>query len=105
MPAASRVGKNEALFREVNERMRELNEVFDGADSAELRDFVCECSRQACRDYIQLTLDEYGHVRSVSTHFLVAPGHVWNAEVEREVARHRRYWIVEKVGRAADAAN
>lgn len=103
MPTAERVGKNEALFREVNERIRELNESFDSS-GADLADFVCECSLESCRDYVQLALAEYEEVRAVSTRFLVAPGHVWTPDVERPVEQRERYWIVDKVGVAGEVA-
>jgi hypothetical protein len=103
MATAEGVGKNEALFREVNERIRELNDGFDNSTEDPV-DFVCECSLEGCRDYVPLTLADYADVRADPTHFLVAPGHVWHPDNERDIARHERYWIVEKVGPAADAA-
>jgi hypothetical protein len=103
VPTAERVGKNEALFREVNERIRELNDAFDAPTGGPV-DFVCECSLEGCRDYVPLTLSEYEDVRSSATRFLVAPGHLWHLESEHEVARQPRYWIIEKTGRAADVA-
>ena len=104
MATAERVGKNEALFREVNERIRELNEVFDSESASELTDFVCECSLEDCRDYVRLTLAEYRDVRADATRFLVAPGHVWAPDAEDAVTRHRRYWVVQKGGAAAERA-
>ncbi len=104
MPTAERIGKNEALFREVNERIRELNDAFDASGVREPTDFVCECSLEGCRDYVQLTLTEYEGVRSSSARFLVAPGHLWTPDNEREVERHDRYWVVEKLGAAREAA-
>jgi hypothetical protein len=104
VPTAERVGKNEALFREVNERIRELNEVFDAANEAEPMDFVCECSLEGCRDYVPMTLAEYRDIREGPTRFLVAPGHVWSPEDEAAVTRRERYWIVEKDGVAAEEA-
>jgi hypothetical protein len=103
VPTAERVGKNEALFREVNERIRELNDAFDDPRGGPV-DFVCECSLEGCRDYVPLTLAEYADVRAHATRFLVAPGHVWHPENEHEVVRRPRYWVVEKTGRAADVA-
>ena len=103
MPTAERVGKNEALFREVNERIRELSDAFDGSPGDAL-DFVCECSLEGCRDYVPLTRREYEAVRSHPAHFLVAAGHLWHAELEHEVTRTPRYWVVEKIGIAAEAA-
>ena len=104
MPTAERVGKNEALFREVNDRIRELNDAFEPSSSHDLKDFVCECSLEGCRDYVRLTMPEYEAVRADPTHFLVAAGHLWTPEFETAVARHERYWVVEKEGVAARAA-
>jgi hypothetical protein len=103
VPTAERVGKNEALFREVNERIRELNTAFDDS-TTDAVDFVCECSLEGCRDYVPLTLAEYADVRADPTHFLVAAGHLWHPDNEREIVRRDRYWVVEKTGRAAEAA-
>ena len=104
METAERVGKNEALFREVNERIRELNQAFVASDTGELTDFVCECSLEGCREYVRLTLDEYESVRAEPARFVVAPGHVWSPDHERDVERHQRFWVVQKVGLAAEVA-
>ncbi|MBD0330873.1 MAG: hypothetical protein ICV64_12315 [Thermoleophilia bacterium] len=104
MPTAERIGKNEALFREVNQRIRELNEAFETSGAGELTDFVCECSLEGCREYVRLTLAEYEEVRTSAARFLVAPGHQWTPESEREVGRHERYWVVEKLGAAREVA-
>ena len=105
MPTSERVGKNEALFREVNERIREVSErvvAFDGEASLE---FVCECSEERCSEAVELTLAEYESVRSDPTHFLVAPGHVWQPETERAVRENETYSVVEKIGDAGDVAS
>lgn len=103
-----RVGKNEALFREVNERIREASADFFVAEPEQGVEFVCECSDAACYKPVELTLNEYEAVRSDPAHFLVAPGHLWHPETERHVAGNDRHWIVEKVsvaGRTAAAAD
>jgi hypothetical protein len=63
---------NEALFRDVNERIAETAERFD----AEKTEFVCECSDPSCTERVPATLAEYEGVRKKSTTFLLAPGHV-----------------------------
>ena len=68
-----RVGQNEVLFREVNERLRELGEGFSLV--AEESQFVCECGSSACTEQIRMTLAEYETVRSDSKHFFVRRGH------------------------------
>ena len=102
------VGKNEALFREVNERIREASTDFFASEREQGVDFVCECSDATCYTPVELTLNEYEAVRSDPVHFLVAPGHLWHTEAERHVAGNDRHWVVEKVsvaGRAAEAAD
>jgi hypothetical protein len=103
-----RVVKNEALFREVNERIREASADFFAAEPEQSVEFVCECSDAACYKPVELTLNEYEAVRSEPAHFLVAPGHLWHAETERCVAGNDRHWVVVKgsvAGRAAEAAD
>ena len=89
-----RIGRNEVVFREVNERLRELGEGFSLV--AEVSDFVCECGDASCTDKIQLTLGEYEDVRSDPKWFVIVPGHE-NLEFERVMARHDGYLVVEKL--------
>jgi hypothetical protein len=89
-PREQRVAKNEALFREVNERIKEVNEPLEEAS-----DFLCECGSRECTAPIALTRAEYERVRSVPTHFAVASGHVV-PDVEDVVAENDRYVVVEK---------
>lgn len=95
------MAKNEALFREVNERIKRMNQHLDTDDEA---DFICECGDGECTHPVSLTLVEYEEVRSRGTHFAVLPGHVV-PEVERVVARYPRFAVVEKTeARAAGIA-
>jgi hypothetical protein len=72
-PRDERLVRNEALFRQVNERLKELGESFSVV--AERADFICECSNERCTDQISLTLADYERVRSDPTHFVVKTGH------------------------------
>jgi hypothetical protein len=94
-------GRTQALFRDVNERVREINDAFSGL--VPLGEWICECADQSCAQRIALTPEEYEAVRSKPTWFAVAPGdaHVFDA-IEEVVARNDRYWIVEKEGMAAE---
>jgi hypothetical protein len=83
------VGKNEALFREVNERIRDITTYHDDAE------FLCECGDPTCALPIALGLDEYEAVREDATQFVVAPGHEATA-AEDVVVRNERYAIVRK---------
>lgn len=95
-----RLAKNQALFREVNERFERASEAI-GADGQ--LGFVCECSDTECATQVMLAHDEYEHVRSVPTWFLVMPGHLV-ADMESTVTVTERYSIVEKRETAAAVA-
>jgi hypothetical protein len=92
---AERLARNEALFRQVNERVRDVSQAFATLDPTPV-DFVCECGRQDCTEPIALRLHEYEAVRAVPTHFFVLPGHVM-PEVEHVVSEHGPYVVVEKL--------
>ncbi len=103
MPSAARAAKNESVFREVNERIRELEEGF-GGKTGEHASFVCECSRLDCRSAVDATLDEYRRVRDGGPkRFLVLPDHV-DPDHERIVRTTDRFAVVEKFGTAGVVA-
>jgi hypothetical protein len=93
----SRAASNEALFRQVNERVKEKTELFaSAADAPELFDFLCECASEDCVDHVQLTMSEYELVRTEPTHFALVPGHeLPEAEIVRE--ENGRFVVVEKI--------
>jgi hypothetical protein len=105
VPTGERVGKNEALFREVNERIREVSAGIVAFDDAAALAFVCECSEAGCSEPVEVTLAEYESVRSQPRHFLVAPGHVWHPRTERAVRESETYAVVEKTGDAGEVAS
>ena len=97
-----RIGLNEALFREVNERVRTINEGF--SQVLEDAEFICECGNEGCAERITLTLADYERIRSDPTWFIVKPGHE-TMHVESVVERHEGWWVVKKTrGEAADLA-
>jgi hypothetical protein len=53
-PRLTRLAKNEALFREVNERISEISqELAPGAGNRELIDgLICECSDPQCLERV-----------------------------------------------------
>jgi hypothetical protein len=63
---------NQSLFRAVNERVRELNELF--APLTGTYSINCECSDLSCVDRLEIPPDEYMRVR-LSGAFIVLPGH------------------------------
>jgi hypothetical protein len=88
-----RIGLNEAVFREVNERIEQLAEQF-GLKEEQL-DLVCECGKAECVERISMKHDEYESVRSESPLFAVFPGHVF-PDVERVVEKRKGYDVVQK---------
>jgi hypothetical protein len=97
---AERQGRNESLFREVNERIAELNQTFQIEGRTE---FLCECSRDECKEPVSISIAEYEEIRETPERFFVLPGHE-DESVERVVERNERFVTVEKVGDAAEEA-
>jgi hypothetical protein len=100
---AGRGARTQSLFRDVNERVRAINESFSLV--VPLGDWICECSNQACSDRIGLTLPEYEVIRGNPRHFCVAAdgSHV-DLAIESVVSENERFWVVEKQGLAAELA-
>ena len=89
-----RVGRNEALFREVNERVEGLARDFGVAD--EPLELLCECGNAECVERISMSTPEYRELRSDPTRFAVVPGHE-EPDVEKVVERRGGYDVVQKV--------
>ena len=87
-----RVARNETLFREVNERIKQVNV---GLATVEATDYLCECGDEGCTDPISLTMAEYEAVRAEPTHFAVVSGHVV-PDIEQVIASTNRYSVVAK---------
>jgi hypothetical protein len=87
------MARNEALFREVNER---IEDVQAGFSAQERVDFLCECGSDDCTQPISLTLAEYEQIRKNPKHFVVVPGHDV-VDVERVVEQTDHYAVVEKL--------
>ena len=90
---ATRMGKNEALFRQVNERIEQLNQSL--ATLTDTFEVVCECSDSGCVTQISIASDAYERVRIDATLFIVAPGHE-NSEVEDIIETQSVYHVVRK---------
>jgi hypothetical protein len=88
-----RIGLNEAVFREVNERIEDLADRFELKD--EPLDLVCECGDADCVRRISMTRVEYEELRSDPRQFGVHPGHE-HPDVEEVVERRKGYDIVSK---------
>ena len=93
-----RFARNEAIFREVNER------VADVVDSeARMTDFLCECGNLDCVEEISLTDAEYMKLRRNPATFAVVPGHAIE-DVETVIEETDRFQVVEKHPREAAIA-
>ena len=99
----ARGARTQSLFRDVNERVREINETFSSIIPQ--GDWICECADQSCSERIALTTEEYETVRSDPRRFAIAPRdeHLF-PRIEDVVERNDRYWVVEKYGVAGDLA-
>jgi hypothetical protein len=91
-----RVGRNEVLWREINELAPPepgvMNLVF------------CECGSGGCSERVSMTFEEYEAVRAGATTFVVAPGHEL-PDVETVTHTTDRFRVVEKNGEAATIAS
>ena len=100
MPVDARE-RNEALFREVNERIEDVSTTL-APDDVPMQ-FLCECDDTDCVEKVSATRAEYEAIRAVATHFVVLPGHE-DPGVEHVVQQTDRFLVVEKEGQAAHEA-
>lgn len=89
-----RKAANEAVFREVNERMEALQHAFAAVEDQPLH-ILCECDRLDCTARIAVQVDVYEATRRDSALFFVIPGHDDEA-VEDIVDTGGAYVIVRK---------
>lgn len=90
-----RTARNEALLREVNERIHDVGQRLQVLpDNGEL-DFLCECGRPACAMVVHMPAADYQRVRADNDRFVVVPGHE-DATIERVVERHASFFVVDK---------
>jgi len=103
--SAERMARNEALFREFNERVEDVADSFDvrGEHDSLRIEFVCECGNLDCLERIELTRAAYEDVRRDARRFVVVPGHE-DTEVARIVEPCDGYVVVEKLEDAAEVA-
>jgi hypothetical protein len=97
-----RQARNEALIREVNERIEQVDKAAEAASVAPEEtffEFLCECGGDdgdiSCEEHVQMTIEEYETVRSQNDRFAVYPGHEKDA-LEWVVARNERFVLVDK---------
>jgi hypothetical protein len=100
--------RNETLFRNLNERLKELDDRLDtavvGAPAKDREEFFCECGRIDCMARFEMSRDEYESIRAHGARFGVLENHV-DPKIERVVATGTSYVVVEKLpGEPAELA-
>ncbi len=96
-----RKARNEALFREANERLRAGARQIVGTDWEGPVPFLCECPRPDCGGVVLLTLSDYRRIRADPQRAFVKPGHE-DRSIERITEENDDYVVVEKHGRRGD---
>jgi hypothetical protein len=89
-----RIGRNEALFREVNEHVESLNRGIAEASDRQMH-IVCECGDLACAESLTVPIGKYEEVRGDATLFFVKPGHE-AADIEAVVEHTVGFDVVRK---------
>jgi hypothetical protein len=98
-----RKAANEAVFRNVNERIQRLQHSFALAEREPLQ-MICECDQLDCATRITVEVDVYEQVRARPDRFLVHEGHE-DPAVDEIISVKPDYTIVQKKkGDAQDVA-
>ena len=100
-PEPEEAAEVQSLFRQVNERIEDLNEVF--GSMIPVAEWVCECADSSCIERIEMPISAYEAIRANSRRFPIVPGHEL-PEVETVVEVHPGYVVVEKFGPGGDVA-
>jgi hypothetical protein len=90
-----RIGLNEALFRQVNERIQEVSDDLGPVEDEAGYQILCECGDTDCTEQLAIAPPQYEQVRSDPALFIVAHGHI-AADVEGVTADRGAYQIVRK---------
>lgn len=94
-----RLARNEAMFREANERAKEWEERHRLDSEVEL--YFCECANAGCLEKVSLSKADYERIRSDSDRFVIVPGHEL-PEVETVIERNQGWAIIEKAPEVSD---
>ena len=91
MTREERIGLNEALFRQINERIGDLSVTLEVPHL----EIVCECGEIECTERFEIAQSAYEELRSDPTLFAIVPGHE-QPDVEDVVERAGSYVVVRK---------
>jgi hypothetical protein len=98
---AVRAARNQALFRVVNEKLKDLNAAFEDVVGSHAT--ACECADLQCIETLEMSRTEYDEIRGNPRHFAVRPCHIY-PDVEIVVRESDEYVVVEKTGKAGEVA-
>ena len=90
---ARRVGHNQTLYREVNERVAKLSEPL--ATTTDDFGVVCECGDLECSEEISVSRTAYERVRASAERFILKRGHE-APDLEQAVEDNADYVVVTK---------
>jgi hypothetical protein len=96
-----RAARNQALFRSVNEKLRDLNDAV--AELTETFTIACECADLTCTQMLSIPSREYLSMRVEPRRFAVLPTHVY-PDLERVISESDAYAVVEKNAVAGEVA-
>lgn len=100
--SAERIGRNDSIFRQANDRISEFAE---GQQAEESTPFICECADPECQDVVLMPLAEYSSIREGPRLFWNVPGHQASSQGWAQVIEtHDSYVVVEKIGPAGEVA-
>jgi hypothetical protein len=97
-----RVGRNEAVFREVNELIEGINRGV-AAISDGMMHIVCECGDLLCATQLSVPISKYEAIRADAQLFFVLAGHE-QPNIEDVVEATAEFNVVRKRGEAAQVA-
>jgi hypothetical protein len=98
-----RLARNEVLFREVNERIKQVHADAGELGSGDTFAVLCECGDQNCVEEVELTPQRYEQVRADPRQFVIVPGHAL-PEVEEIVDQDAGFEVVRKHEEEAEIA-
>src|SRR3954463_15067763 len=91
---AVRVGRNEALFRTVNEQIESLGRELAQMTRGPMR-IVCECGDLDCTEQLVVDVADYERIRTDGALFMIRPGHE-KPDVETPVEQTGEFVVVRK---------
>lgn len=101
-PGEAKRAANQTVFREANERIREIVDQPDVI--LPVVPFVCECSDPSCRRLLNVPLAVYAQVRQSPRRFLHALDHINDGTSGTVVETLDGFAVVEKSGVSAEVA-